>query len=1037
MDSAGKLRTVALRLGVAAGFAAFICSAALLSRGPIRAGLRPAPITGQTPAAARHYDALPVYFEPDAGQADGSVRYLTHLSDYTLSIAPGGATMGFAPCRPGKVDRRKPIRTAGESGRTLIFTGENDSNCTARALSITLSGARSNSTVEAAKPLGGHVNYLIGNERAKWRTDIPIYGEVTERGVWPGVDLVYHGGGHGLEYDFLVAPGADPKRIGLALGGADRAEIGLAGDLVLHSGVREVRMLKPFAYQERDGVRSEVASSYVLSTAGGRAVASFRIASYDSSRPLVIDPVLSYSTYLNGSSVALGYAVATDNAGDVYVTGQVFLPGFPVTLTLPGQCTGFNCPLQEAFVIKINPSLSGAQSVVYAEYLGGTSYGGPGFTSSNGGSGAGIAADSSGDAYVTGFTESGDFPVTASTAYQSQCAVGITGCGSPFVTELNPSGNGLVYSTYLGGHGTAFTPINDEAGAIAIDGAGKIYVTGNSGSPDFPTTPGAFRTTFPTVCGGDQTQGCENVFVSKLDPTLSGSSSLVFSTFLGSADNIAVNAPFSLTGIAAVGGKIYVAGTTASANFPVSANALAQTCEGCPDKGEDLNTEEGFVSVLDPSQSGQSELVYSTYLGGESGLDFANAIAVTSSGSAWVTGGTASSDFPLTSNAFQKDCPACDGDDDNLFAAEIDPSKSGQNSLVYSTYMGGSGYDFGNGVAVAGSIVYLTGSTELTTFPVTADAYQKQCPACEQGNSSGFVTELNATLSGKAQLVYSTFLGPSAVTVAGGIAIDSSGTIYIAGTTGPDFPTTSNAFEPTCNGCGVYTQNAFVAVFSGSSGNPPPSATPTPGSSGGTFSISPNPVDFGDVGIGTSSSTELTITNSSASVVKGNVVTSRLGKGFSVTAGAGSFKLAAGESRIVTIKFAPTKAGMDSGTIRITGVSPTIDISVTGTGQPGTLSLSSSSLDFGSVALHTTAEMTLSVEDTGSGELTADVNAAKLKPPFNVKGAGSFKRQSGQSHAVIVSFTPTKAKAYAGSLTVTSNDPNNPSATIGLSGTGD
>ncbi len=1034
MDSAGKLRTLALRLGAAAGFAAFICSAALLSRVPIRGASRPAPIAGQTPAAARHYDALPVYFEPNAGQADGSGRYLTHLSDYTLSITSGGATMVFAPCHADRVNGRKRIRRAGESGRTLVPIRENDSNCTARALSITLSGARSNSTVEAGKPLGGHVNYLIGNQRAKWRTDIPIYGEVAERGVWPGVDLVYHGGGRGLEYDFLVAPGADPKRIGLALGGADRAEIGVAGDLVLHSGAREVRMLKPFAYQERNGVRSEVASSYALSTAGGRALASFRIGSYDSSRPLVIDPALSYASYLNGTSVAIGYAVATDNAGQVYVTGQVFPPGFPVTF--PGQCTGSNCPLQDGFVIKINPSLSGAQSVVYATYLGGTSYGGPGYSSSVGGSGAGIAADSSGNAYVTGFTESGDFPVTATTAFQSQCAVGVSGCGSAFVTELNPAGNGLVYSTYLGGHGTAFTPINDEAGAIAIDGDGKIYVTGNSGSPDFPTTPGAFRTTFPTVCEGDQTQGCENVFVSKLDPTLSGSSSLVFSTFLGSADNATENAPLVLTGIAAAGGKIYVAGTTASNNFPVSANALAQTCEGCPDQGEDLNTEEGFVSVLDPSQSGQSELVYSTYLGGDSGLDFANAIAVTSSGNAWVTGGTASPDFPLTSNAFQKDCPACNDTDDTVFAAEIDPSKSGQDSLVYSTYMGGSGYDFGNGVAVAGSIVYLTGSTESSTFPVTADAYENQCPGCEQGNSSGFVTELNATLSGKAQLVYSTFLGPSAVTVDSGIAIDNSGTVYVAGTTGPDFPTTSNAFEPTCHGCGVYTQNAFVAVFSGSSGNPSPGATPTPGSSG-ALSVSPNPVDFGDVGIGTSSSGELTITNSSASVVKGDVVTSKLGKGFSVTAGAGSFKLAASDSRTVAIKFAPTKAGMDSGTIQITAVSPTIDVSVTGTGQPGTLSLSSSSLDFGSVALHTTAEMTLRVEDTGSGELTGAVNAAKLKPPFKVKGAGSFKQHSGQSHGVIVSFTPTKAKAYAGSLTVTSDDPANPSATVGVSGTGE
>jgi hypothetical protein len=1030
MHTPGKLRAWSLSLALTAvGLIAIAGALSRLSRRPHPAGSRM--VSARAPSgqpSSGSYHTLPVFFEPNAGQANGSVRYFSHLDDCTLAISSSGATIEPGPQTPsaetGHSSRRAPALPTGLSA---------DRDQPAGALTIGLQGAAPDSLLGPGQALGGHVNYLIGNDPAKWRTDIPIYGEVIQSGVWPGIDLVYHGGGHGLEYDFVISPGADPKRIGLALGGADRAEIGGAGDLLLHSGAREVRMLKPFAYQERNGVRSEVASSYALSTTGGRAVASFRIGGYDSSRPLVIDPTLSYSSYLNGTSAAIGYAVATDNAGQVYVTGQVFPPGFPVTF--PGQCTGSNCPLREAFVIKINPSLSGDPSVVYATYLGGTTYGGPGFTSFYGGSGAGIAADSSGDAYVTGFTESGDFPVTAS-AYQSQCAVGDTGCGSPFVTELNPAGSGLIYSTYLGGHGTASTPINDEGGAIAIDGAGKIYVTGNSGSPDFPTTQGAFRTIFPTVCGGNQTQGCENVFVSKLDPTLSGSSSLVFSTFLGSADNIAVNAPFSLTGIAAAGGKIYVAGTTASDNFPVSANALATTCEGCPDQGEDLNSEEGFVSVLDPSQTGPSELVYSTYLGGDSGLDFANAIAVTSSGTAWVTGGTASSDFPLTSDAFQKDCLACDGTDDNLFATEIDPSKSGQKSLVYSTYLGGRGYDFGDGVAVAGPIVYLTGSTQSPTFPVTADAYENQCPVCEQGNNSGFLTELDATLSGKAQLVYSTFLGASAGAVDSGIAIDNSGTIYIAGMTGPDFPTTSNAFEPTCNGCGVYSENAFVAVFSGSSGNPSPSATPTPGSRG-ALSVSPNPVDFDSVGIGTSSSTELTITDSSASVVKGNVVTSKLGDGFSVTMGAGSFKLASGDSRIVAIKFAPTKPGMDSGTIQVTGVSPTIDVSVTGTGQPGTLSLSSSSLDFGSMALHATAKMTLSIADTGSGDLTGAVNAAKLKPPFTVKGAGSFKLHSGESHAVIVSFTPAKAKAYAGSLTVTSNDPHNPSATVGVSGTGD
>ena len=1019
MERAGKHRVLAVRLGAAAALAGLICSAALLSRVSIRTGSRPAPAARQTPAVAQRYQAWPIYFEPNVGQTGSSVRYFTHSNDYTLSISAGGATMVFAPlatAQPGSHRIRASVRS------TLSIRE------TPAAISIKLSGARPDSLVEAGQPLGGHVNYLIGSDRAKWRTDVPIYGEVAERGAWPGVDLVYHGGGRGLEYDFVVAPGADPKRIGLTLGGADRAEIGAGGDLVLHRGAHEVRMLKPFAYQERNGVRSEVASGYALSAAGGTPAASFRLGGYDSSRPLVIDPALSYASYLNGTSTALGYAVATDNAGGVYVTGQVFPPGFPITEN--GDCSASNCPLHEAFVIKIDPSHSGAQSVVYATYFGGSTYGGPGFSSFYGGAGAGIAADSSGDAYVTGFTESGDFPVTASTAFQSQCAVGVTGCGSVFVSEINPNGNGLIYSTYLGGHGTAFTPINDEGGAIAIDGAGKIYVTGNTGSPDFPTTQGAFATTFPTICGGDQTQGCENVFVSKIDPTLSGSSSLVFSTFLGSADNIAENAPLSLAGIAPAGGKIYVTGTTASDNFPVSAGALAKTCESCPDMDGDPYGEEGFVSVLDPSQAGPSELVYSTYLGGNSGLDFANAIAVTASGNAWVTGGTASSNFPITSNAFQKNCPACDTDN-NVFVAEIDPAKSGSKSLVYSTYLGGSGYDFGNGVALAGSIVYITGSTQSPTFPVTPNAYETQCPGCGQGMNSGFVTELNATLSGKAQLVYSTFLGASAGTVDNGIAIDSSGTIYVAGTTGPaDFPTTSNAFEPACNGCAEFSENAFVAVFGGSSGNPPPG-------SGGMLSISPDPVDFGDVGTDTSQTQDLMITNSGTGSISGKVVTTGLGKPFEVTSGAGAYKLTANHARKVVIKFAPTSAGSPSGAIQVTSNGgASTSVAVTGTAEPGTLSVSN--LDFGAVAVHKTLSMVLAIQNTGLGVLHGKVITKGLAPQFKVlSGAGSFTLASGKRHSVKVKFAPGKPGAFNGSLTVTSDDPANPSAVVGLSGTGD
>lgn len=518
-----------------------------------------------TQPSAMKYSAFPIYFEPNVGQADSSIRYFSHTADYTLSITRSGTVLVLAPENLSK-------------GRT-------HSPAAGPVIGITLHGAQATSVTAADQELAGHVNYLIGNDPAKWRTDIPTYRRIVQHRVWPGIDLAYHGSARGLEYDFIVAPGADPGRVAMDFDGIDRAEIDSNSDLVLHSGKHEVLMLKPSVYQ-KDGndIRhvSAVWSSIARKESSAkheRVSVGFRIGPYDRSKPLIIDPVLKYSSFLNDTAVAVGNAVAVDRSGNVYVTGLVFPPGFPTssgayqTACYTGAGGSFGCANQDAFVIKINPALSGAKSLVYATYLGGSANGGPGFTSFFAGEGNGIAVDSFGDAYVTGFTESGDFPVK--NPFLSGCPVNeADGCNAAFVTELNPQGSGLIYSTYLAGNGTPYG--GDSAAAIAIDASRKIYVTGMAQSTNFPVTAGAYKTAFPTNCPGGMVLGnCTSAFVTELNPALSGADQLVYSTYLGGSGDGGYGD--SGTGIAVALGRIYVTGSTVSTNFPVTSSALLWT----------------------------------------------------------------------------------------------------------------------------------------------------------------------------------------------------------------------------------------------------------------------------------------------------------------------------------------------------------------------------------------------------------------------------------------------------------------------------
>jgi len=504
--------------------------------------------------------------------------------------------------------------------------------------------------------LPGKVNYLKGKDPSQWRTGVPTYAKVKYEAVYPGVDLVYYGNQRQLEYDFVLAPGADPDALTLSFEGADRLEIDPNGELVLHTAGGDLRMHKPLIYQEVEGVRRPIGGGYVRKN---ERQVGFQVAAYERARSLVIDPVLVYSTHLGGSGGDDGFGIAVDRFGQAYVTGGTSSPDFPIQDPLqPALGGGF----LDAFVAKLNRAGS---KLVYSTYLGGT----------DDDEGRAITVDRFGQAYVTGQTWSADFPIQN----PLQSALG-GGFFDAFMAKLNPTGSKLVYSTYLGGTD------DDEGRAIAVDRFGRAYVTGFTRSTDFP-----IQNPLQSALGGGFVDF--DAFVAKLNPT---GSKLVYSTYLGGtgfdggiASDIAVDRF----------GHAYVTGSTRSTDFPTQ--DPLQSAFG----GGDFDA---FVAKL--SRAG-SKLVYSTYLGG---TDFdggiGSGIAVDRFGHAYVTGGTHSADFP-TQKPLQ---PALGGSFD-AFVAKLNRAGS---KLVYSTYLGGADLDLGSGIAVDHSgQAYVTGFTGSTDFP--------------------------------------------------------------------------------------------------------------------------------------------------------------------------------------------------------------------------------------------------------------------------------------------------------------------------------
>ncbi|MFN0118907.1 MAG: SBBP repeat-containing protein, partial [Blastocatellia bacterium] len=541
---------------------------------PVRDGARTLVTARKTAATQMNaWGRLPLTFEPNAGQTDARVRMMSRGRNHNLFLTGDEAvlTLHF-----GQTFARKSPAVHGQDVLRMRFAG-----------------ARRDAGVTGVDPLPGRTHYLTGSDPAKWRADVPQYTSARYHDLWPGIDMHWYGDQSRLEYDFVVAPGADPARIRLVFNVP--ARLLASGDLALRLPGGAVRHQRPVIYQNIDGQRRIVAGRYVRHSA--REI-GFVIGAYDRGRPLVIDPVLSWSTYLPGADT--GQAIAVDAAGNVYVAGVADSAQFPATpgafQTMPGRVGS------DAFVAKFNPAGS---ALVYATYLGG---GAPDEAT-------GIVVDNAGVVIVTGQTNSTNFPTTAG-AYQTRYG----GTTDAFVTKLNAAGAALVWSTYLGDTGEE--SMSGSTG-LALDSAGNVLVAGATRGV-FPTTAGALQR---------QTGGEVDAFVTKLN---AAGTALIWSTYLGGVFTDAATA-LAVDGA----GNVVVAGGTDSWNFPVTAGAFQPNYGG-----DDVD---GFVARINATGTA---LLSSTYLGGND-VDLVRGMSPDGAGNAWLTGMTLSTNFPVTPGALQ------------------------------------------------------------------------------------------------------------------------------------------------------------------------------------------------------------------------------------------------------------------------------------------------------------------------------------------------------------------------------------------------
>ncbi len=898
---------------------------------------------------------LPLVFEPNLGQGMAGMDYGAHS---------GALQMGFSATR---MELRLPSRQGAES------------------VGISLVNGNRNARLVSSQAAGGESNYILGDQASKWRTHIPQYGRVTYDGVYPGVDLTFYGKGERLEHDFVVQPGGDYRQIRMRYEGADRLTLSAGGDLQVKTGESEMLVRAPRIYQTENGRQVERHGEFVLLS---RNEASFRIGAYDPSLTLVIDPVLDYATYLADLSLYVD-AVAVDAAGSTYIVGQTFSSSYPVTAgAAQGTCASCAANLPDMFITKLNAA---GTAQVYSTFLGGNSYDQP----------AKITIDSSGNAIVTGYTQSTDFPlknpISSGTASSSN--------QDGFVVSLAPDGASLNFSSRLGGTDSQGHSAPTFPGAVTVDGSGDVFVSGVTQSSYLPVTSGALHAGVPAYPDN-------YVFLTRLRP----SGGLVYSAILGATGSSSECC--SVAGIAVDSdGNAYVAGTvgvtvfTSTTPWPITSGAY-QSAMISP--GETAP----FVTKV---SSDASTLLYSTLVatGVTSGMALAADRQV-------ILVGATNYNYPVTRDAYSSKAGTS-------FIARLSADAT---QLAYSTYFttpaDGTGASITSVALDPAGNVWVAGNTSLTSSVPFVNPLQSVAGAFGGAFASAFVSEFDPQVH---SLLFSTYFnGVQAGTQIGGLAVDAQGRVHIAGTGPDDLPTTASAYLRAVTPAPPhYTYSyGFAAVID--------PALPGPGicfSHPGTVAQ-----------VGTTGQASLTVTNcGNAPLNIGSVQFS--GPPVFALASASSCVGILGSSASCTIpvNFTPTLGGTFNASIAISSNAtvPVYNISVSGYATAPSLSAEPASVFFPPQVLGVGASgsnINLYAANNGTAPLIVNPSLATITGDFSIVSddCGSpvpIPISSTRNFACIIgiAFTPTALGARTGTLTLVSNDPVHPTITVPVSGT--
>jgi len=1047
---------------------------------------------------------LPLSFEANQGQTDGRVKFLSHGHGYALFLTGDESVLevqdsGFGIQDSGTRTKASVQPRTDNGPRTSSLIQNPKSKIQNQVVRLRLVGAKPNAEVSGQDELPGKVNYFIGNDPKKWRANVPTYAKVKYRNVYPGIDLVYYGNplaGGQLEYDFIVAPGADPSAIALDVWAVREPPLRIDGNgnLVIPAKGGEVRFRKPTIYQEQSTVDSPqltVQNETRKPRVGNRQSTivhrqfregcfrldaqrrvRFELGPYDHSRPLVIDPALTFSTYLGGSGAVIsgsaGNAIVSDGFGSIYITGSTSQTDFPTVNPLQASLAGG----QNLFVSRLTPS----GTFVFSTFLGGN---GEDF-------GEAIAVDSGGSIYLTGATSSSNFPVLHALQPSPKSVA-----GHAFVTKLNTIGSQLLYSTYLGGSGSdigngiavdaagnvtvagntssadfpmmnpiqanptgAFVSKLNEPGsafvyssflggsggtsanAVALDPLGNAYITGGS-APNFPVTPGAYQTSCTKV--GANAPSPECAFVTEVN---AAGTVLVYATYLSGSNN---DAGFGIAVDSS--GDAYVTGYTTSPDFPIASAA----------QGTFAGLQDAFVSKLNATGTA---LVYSTFLGGSeqvngSGLSGGNAIALDPSRNAYVTGWTNTTNFPLVNPIQTTNNAVGTAENETAFVAELNPSGS---AWVYSTYLGGNVYDVGNSIAADPSLnAWVIGSTSSTDFPMVnplkatnTDTWANQTVAFVARLSPGPVPAVSLSapalsfpggflkVTSAKQSVTLTNLGNAVLDISGMVATGDFAIVntatscpYLGGTVAALANCTIDVtFTPTATG----TRTGTVAISDNAGGSPQAVQLSGTGDATVAVTVSPTSLSFGNQLLGTLGTPQgVTVTNAGAAAI--SITSLAISNGWTETDNCLP-AIPANSSCKISVVFAPTAGGNQSGSITLTDDaknSPQI-VTLSGTALAPVVTLSTQSLTFaGQVPATSSAPQTILLTNTGTGELT----------PLTISTTGDFAQTNnctvpvnpGTACTIGVTFTPSAPGPRTGTLTLTDNATNSPQ-TVTLSGTG-